>query len=200
MDDIASFCWTPGPWVPRMHGVNPDTMSPPAPPLAPPARPPRRALAPLPALERLLGIVFCAIVLLNFLGAAMRYLGGRAFVGADELQVYTMVWLLFTGAALAAVRKAHLRMDLLAQRLGTGAAWWRDLAESGLALAVCSLMVWVSGAFAAEMFGMEQRSDGAGIPMWLVHGAAVLGFLALALVALADLARLLLRRPGRGSS
>ena len=57
-------------------------------------------------LERLLGIVFCAIVLLNFAGAAARYLGGRAFVGADELQVYTMVWLLFIGAGLAAVRKA----------------------------------------------------------------------------------------------
>lgn len=163
-------------------------------------QPTRLARTPLQALEWLLGVVFCAIVLLNFVGAAARYLGGRAFVGADELQVYTMVWLLFIGAALAAVRKAHLRMDLIAQRLGQRAAWWRDLAEAGLALAVCGLMVWVSGTFAAEMFSMGQRSDGAGIPMWLVHGAAVLGFLALAMTALADLVRLLRQRSGRASN
>lgn len=177
---------------------HPEPLSHPAPSLAPLARRQTRpARTPLQLLEQLLGIVFCAIVLLNFVGAAARYLGGRAFVGADELQVYTMVWLLFIGAALAAVRKAHLRMDLLVQRLGPKAAWWRQLAESALALAVCGLMTWVSGSFAADIFAMGQRSDGAGIPMWLVHGAAVLGFLALALVALIDVARLLRQRPGR---
>lgn len=160
----------------------------------------RPARTLLQLLEQLLGLVFCAIVLLNFVGAAARYLGGRAFVGADELQVYTMVWLLFIGAALAAVRKAHLRMDLLVQRLGPDAAWWRQLGESALALAVCGLMTWVSGSFAAEIFAMGQKSDGAGIPMWLTHGAAVLGFLALALVALVDIARLLRRRPGHATS
>jgi len=36
-------------------------------------------------MDRLLGLVLCAVVGLNFVSAAARYLGGRAILGSDEL-------------------------------------------------------------------------------------------------------------------
>src|SRR5687767_15361794 len=101
-------------------------------------------------IERGFGLIFCAVVLLNFASAALRYAGGRALVGADEVQVYAMIWLIFLGAAVAGVRHMHLRMDVFVQRLGPGPGWWRALFEAVLSLAVCSLMTWVSIHFTIE--------------------------------------------------
>lgn len=150
--------------------------------------------------ERLFGLVFCAVVLLNFVSAALRYAGGRALVGADEVQVYVMVWLIFLGAAVAGVRHMHLRMDVFVQRLGPALGWWRGLFEAMLSLAICALMTWVSIGFVNEMMAMGQHSDGAGIPMWLVHAAPAAGFLGLALASAWDLIRLGLDKHAAGAA
>lgn len=127
-------------------------------------------------LEHLFGLVFMAVVLLNFVSAASRYLGGRPLLGADEIQVYTMVWLIFMGAAVVALRRMHLRMDVLTAGLGERQARWRDGIESLLMALTCATMTWVSAEFTWQIYGMEQRSDAASIPMWIPHLSAALGF------------------------
>ena len=149
--------------------------------------------------ERLFGLVFCAVVLLNFASAALRYAGGRALIGADEVQVYAMVWLIFLGAGVAGARHMHLRMDIFVQKLAPGPARWRALLEAALSLGVCGLMTWVSFNFASEMMSMGQRSDGAGIPMWLAHAAPAVGFLGLALASGWDVIRLVLNKAAAGA-
>ena len=155
---------------------------------------PPRPLA-LPRFEKVVGVVFCAIVLLNFCGAVARYAGTTVFIGADEVQVYAMVWLIFLGAALAGRRGLHLRMDLLVQRLSGHGAAWRQCIESGIALLVCGTMAWISIGFVRDIAAMGQRSDAAGIPMWLVHAAPAAGFTGLALAAALELARTWRNRP-----
>ena len=140
-------------------------------------------------MDRLLGLVFCGVVLLNFVGATMRYLGGGAILGADEVQVYAVVWLVFIGAAIVAWRGAHLRMDVFSTRLKGPAARLRDLLESLLALAVCGTMSWVSLRFVMQIHEMGQRSDGAGIPMWAAHSAVLIGFALITLAAAFSLAK-----------
>jgi len=127
-------------------------------------------------LEQLFGLVFMAVVLLNFVSAASRYLGGRPLLGADEIQVYTMVWLIFMGAAVVGLRRMHLRMDVLTSGLGGRKARWRDGIESLLMTLTCATMAWVSAEFSWQIYGMEQRSDAASIPMWIPHLSAALGF------------------------
>jgi len=134
-------------------------------------------------MERLLGLVFCGVVLLNFVSATMRYLGGGAILGADEVQVYAVVWLVFIGAAIVAWRGAHLRMDVFSTRLQGPAARLRDLLETLLAVAVCGTMSWVSLRFVLQIHEMGQRSDGAGIPMWAAHSAVLVGFALITLAA-----------------
>lgn len=122
------------------------------------------------------GILFIVIVLLNFLSAASRYIAGVAIIGADELQVFIMVWLIFLGGAMAAVRRAHLRMDVLLHGISYSVAWWRSLIEIFIIMTVSGFMVYVSGDFTSQIYLMEQRSDAAEIPMWIPHGSIVLGF------------------------
>ena len=140
-------------------------------------------------LDRLLGLVFCGVVLLNFGSAAMRYLGGGAILGADEVQVYAVVWLVFVGAAVAAWRRSHLSMDVLSGKLQGGAARWRRLLEHLLALVVCGTMTWVSLRFVLQIREMGQHSDGAGIPMWIPHSAVLVGFAAITVAAAVGLVK-----------
>lgn len=137
--------------------------------------------------EMLLGIVFMGVVVLNFVSAAGRYAGGRPIVGADEVQVFVMVWLIFLGAVLAALRRVHLRMDVLTANLHSARARVRNLLEAVLGVVVCGGMAWISWQFTQDIRGMEQLSDAAEIPMWIPHLGAVVGFGGMALCSLVDL-------------
>jgi len=64
------------------------------------------------ALRRLLGALMIAMVVVNVLNAAGRYLFATAISGSDELLVYAMVWLVFLGAVLVTRDRAHLSFDL----------------------------------------------------------------------------------------
>jgi C4-dicarboxylate transporter DctQ subunit len=142
-------------------------------------------------IDRLLGLVLCAVVLLNFVSAASRYIAGRAILGADEVQVYAVVWLVFVGGAIVSWRQLHLRMDVLSNKLHGRSAGIRNLLESLLAVMVCGTMSWVSLQFVRQMHEMGQRSDGAGVPMWLAHSAVLAGFVLMTAAALHGLARCL---------
>jgi TRAP-type C4-dicarboxylate transport system permease small subunit len=141
-------------------------------------------------LDRLLGLVLCAVVLLNFVSAALRYLGAQAIVGADEMQVYAVVWLVFIGAAIASWRRSHLRMDVLTAGLRGARARLREWIENAIAVATCGAMCWVSLQFVLQVRELGQRSDGAGIPMWVPHAAVFVGFLLMTADAVHRLARI----------
>jgi len=137
------------------------------------------------------GIIFALVVFLNFISAAMRYSGMPVWIGADEIQVYSMIWLIFLGAAIVAWRHHNLRMDVLVDKLGPKFTWYRALIESLLMLVVCGSMVWISSGFVMQIMQMGQHSDGAGIPMWIPHTALLLGFGLMTLGALFRLIELL---------
>jgi len=137
--------------------------------------------------ELLLGIVFIGVVVLNFVSAAGRYAGGRPIVGADEVQVFVMVWLIFLGSLVATMRRIHLRMDVLTANMHGVRARVRNVLEALLSVVVCGGMAWISWQFTQDIRGMEQLSDAAEIPMWIPHLGAVVGFGGMALCSLVDL-------------
>jgi TRAP-type C4-dicarboxylate transport system permease small subunit len=144
--------------------------------------------------DRLLGLVLCAVVALNFVSAAARYLGGRAILGSDELQVYAMVWLVFLGGAIVSWRNLHLRMDVISAKARGAVATLRDVFEGVLSMAVCGVMSWVSLHFVLQIHEMGQRSDGAGVPMWIPHAAVFVGFVLMTIAAAYGLFKSLLAR------
>ncbi len=145
-------------------------------------------------MDRLLGLVLCAVVMLNFVSAALRYIAGQAILGADEVQVYAVVWLVFVGGGIVTWRRTHLRMDVLSARLQGTAGRVRDLLEGLLAVAVCGAMSWISLQFVLQIRSLGQHSDGAGIPMWIPHSAVFVGFVLMTGAAVHGLAKNLLAR------
>jgi len=135
------------------------------------------------AIERSLALALVAGVCLNFANVVDRYLLGGTILGADELQVFIMVWTTFLAAGVVAWRGNHLRMDALARFLPGRLRGALRATE----LAVLALLAGVTLALSAQytwsMFLLQQKSNTAGIPMWIPHAAVPLGFALIALVA-----------------
>jgi len=142
------------------------------------------------ALEKLLGLALIAAVAFNFVNVVGRYIFGTTFLSADEVQVYIMVYIAFLGAAVATWRRAHLRMDVLAQRLPKSVQRALAGAELALILVLAGLVLYVSTQYVLQMARIDARSNNASIPMWIPHSAIVIGFGLIALLSLLQVVQL----------
>jgi TRAP-type C4-dicarboxylate transport system permease small subunit len=105
-----------------------------------------------------------------------RYVFGRTFISADEVQIYIMVYIAFLGAAVATWRRMHLRMDVLVQRLPRGVQAGLGVVEVVLTVLLAGFVLYVASGYVRQMAGLDARSQNAGIPMWIPHSAIVIGF------------------------
>ena len=136
------------------------------------------------ALRWALGLLLIAMVLLNVANAAGRYLFGRAIAGADELLVFSMVWLVFAGVVLVTAESRHLRLDL-GQSLFRGRLGAARAALIHLLIAVlCFYVALQSWEIIGRLGQIGQRSMALGIPMVVPHAAIAIGLAVTALVAL----------------
>ena len=135
------------------------------------------------ALEKLLGAALIVAVLYNFVNVVGRYIVGRTFISADEVQIYIMVYIAVLGAAVATWRRAHLRMDVLVYRLPRRARTVLGVVELALTVVLAAFVCYVAWGYVKQMAGLDARSQNAGIPMWLPHSAIVLGFGLIAVLA-----------------
>ena len=136
------------------------------------------------AIGVLLGAGFVAGVLLNLVNVAGRYGFGRSILGADEAQIFIMVWAAFLGAAVVTWRGEHLRMDILLQR---APAWWQRLSgrvEWAILALLSGFVVVQSSRFILDMLAVDRRSEALGFPIALAHAAVLCGFVLIGIVAL----------------
>lgn len=140
-----------------------------------------------------LALAFVGAVALNFVNVVGRYVFATAILGADEVQVFVMVWMTFAGAAIVTWRDRHLRMDVLFEMLPAKARRWIRVVETALLAAMAGFVVVQSVRFSALMVSVDRRSEAANIPMVIPHSAVVLGFSLMALLALVKLASLVRR-------
>ena len=124
------------------------------------------------------------MVALNGANAFGRFVLNQSIIGADEVMVFCMIWLVFLGAAEASWRRKHLSIDLLRPRLPGAVQHWL-LVLRGLMLAFVCVFVSVQSLSVIEQLGrIGQRSMAAEIPMTIPHTAIVVGLGLAALFAL----------------
>ena len=136
------------------------------------------------AIERTLALAFVFAVCLNFANVIGRYVLDRSLLGADEVQIYIMVYMAFLGAVVVSWRKQHLRMDVLIQYFPDWLRRFLRAAEAVLVAVLSGFVLVQSSSYAWRMLMLDRNSDNAGIPMWIPHSAVALGFGLMALVAL----------------
>jgi TRAP-type C4-dicarboxylate transport system permease small subunit len=142
------------------------------------------------AIERVLALAFIGAVCLNFANVVARHALGESIAGADEVQIYVMVCMAFLGAAVVTWRRLHLRMDVIAQMMPPAVRRALQACELVLMACLTGITAFQSFHYAGAMLALDRRSDNAGIPMWLPHGAVALGFALISLITLWRVVRL----------
>ena len=137
-----------------------------------------------------------AVVLVAAFNALARYAG--ASLGASlssngllELQWYLFGAVFLFGGAHTLRRGAHVRVDVLYDRLPRRARAWIDVVgHVALLLPFCAFAVWVSLAPVADSWRRGEVSpDPGGLPRYPIKTIVPLAFALLALQGLAELAR-----------
>ena len=137
------------------------------------------------ALETLLGIVLILTILLNFANVVGRYVFNKSLLGAEEIQVYALVWMAFLGTAVVTWRNMHLRMDALSKLLPERVQVVLRIAELLICFAVVGFAVTQSYDYVSRMFMLGATSDVAHLPMWIAHSSVLAGLILIVLLLLA---------------
>ncbi|MEM5584851.1 TRAP transporter small permease [Roseibium sp. AS2] len=141
----------------------------------------------------LLGLCLIVMVLINVANAVGRYSGWFSLVGADELLVYGMIWIVMLGAILAARSRDHLSINLLPTAMSGRLAAGLQIAIDVATVSVSVLIAWNSFIFIERIAILNQKSMGLGMPMVIPHSAILVGFIGIAAVTafltIVDIAR-----------
>jgi C4-dicarboxylate transporter, DctQ subunit len=138
-------------------------------------------------IESVLGAALIAAVALNVVNVVSRYAFGDSITGADEIETYLMVAMAFVGSAVASVRHAHLRMDVLTRSFRPGIRAALERFEALLTVCVCGLVTYVATIYALRIHALDSHSENAHIAMWIPHSLVAIGFGLMTLVALVRL-------------
>lgn len=130
----------------------------------------------------LLGLTLIAMVVINVANAIGRYSGLFALVGADELLVYGMIWVVMLGAILAARNRDHLSINLLPSAITGRLAAMLQIVIDVATVAVSVFIAWHSFVFIERIAALNQSSMGLGVPMVIPHSAIFVGFAGIAAV------------------
>ena len=149
----------------------------------------------------MLGVLLLGMVVLNVVNAVGRYAFGAVFVGADELLVFAMIWLVMVGLVLVTAARRNIALDFLVNRAGPRARTILAIVHHTIMTLACGYAVVQSLAYVRRLTALEQTSMALGMPMAIAHSALIVGFggamIVGALLAAEELATLLASRRNR---
>ena len=154
-------------------------------------------------IRRLLGLVLIGMVVLNVVNAVGRHAFGAVFIGADEVLVFSMIWVVMIGMLLITVERSHITLDFVRTRVRPRARIVLAIVQHALMAAACAYAALQSLAYVERVAALGQTSMALGMPMAIPHAALIVGLggtsvIAVVLVGrdLVELARQ--RRAGTG--
>lgn len=134
-------------------------------------------------LEILAGLLVLAAVALNATSVISRYVFNHSYVWSDEILVYANIWVVVIGAIAATLSGEHLSIDVLRPYFARKVQTLQSAIIEAITAAVAVTAAVASYRAMSVIMRSNQKSVAAGMPMWVAHGAILLGFTAFALIA-----------------
>ena len=146
------------------------------------------------AVRVFLGLLLLSMVALNVANAICRYVFGVVLTGADEVLVFSMIWMVMVGMILATIDRRHIALDFLVTRAGPRQRAALTILHHAVLTGACAYAAIYCWAFVARVAAVGQTSMALGVPMAIPHFALFVGFagttIASALLLAADIAAL----------
>jgi TRAP-type C4-dicarboxylate transport system permease small subunit len=135
------------------------------------------------AARNVLGAVLIGMVLLNVVNAVCRYVFSVVLIGADEILVYAMIWVVMIGIILVTIDRRHIALDLLMNKLAPRPRIALAILHHLIVAGACGYATVQCLEFASRVAALGQTSMAIGFPMVFAHAALVIGFAGTTLVA-----------------
>lgn len=138
--------------------------------------------------KTLLCILIFIIVMLSFGQIVLRNIFFVGFAWIDPVLKTAVLWVAFTGAALAAEKGSHIRIDVLNHliRQGPLPAVVRNVAHAAT-LVICMVLLTASAGYVAMLSTSDRMSAIPGIPDWWLKWIIPYSFLMMVLRAVIHL-------------
>ena len=118
-------------------------------------------------------MAFCSLLL--FANVALRYIFLAPISWAEEITIYTIVWVVFIGASVIVRMRGHLAIDLLPRAIPRQS----QVVLSGAVLVLCLLFfatfTYFSSVHTLRVFDTGQVTPNLQAPMWLAYLAMPCG-------------------------
>ena len=138
------------------------------------------------------GWCFLAMTLLICFDIMARRVLGFSSGATSELSGYLLAVGMSWGLAAALIERAHVRIDMLVQKLPLGARAWLHFLAVAVLLAVAGFFAWGAAALARDSWQLRATDvSQLSTPLVLPQALWAAGFVLFLLVALALLARVL---------
>lgn len=108
-----------------------------------------------------------AICLISLGNVIVRYATDASFAFTEEFSVFLLVLLTFSGAAVAARRNQHIRIELIEHHLPMPARKAVYVLQWLAGMVVLGVTCWYGGKLALEEYQWESLSPGLGLPNWI---------------------------------
>ncbi len=134
------------------------------------------------AIGRLSGTLLLLLLLNVFYDVIMRYLFNDVSIAMQELEWHLYATIFLLGISYTLSRDAHVRVDLVYNRLSPKRQAMIDIGGTLLLLIpFCLLITWYSFGFVADSFQLgESSGDPGGLPYrWLIKAMIPLSFILL---------------------
>jgi TRAP-type C4-dicarboxylate transport system permease small subunit len=140
-------------------------------------------------LEASSAAILFVLTMMTFVNVILRKCFNSGITVTEELGRYFLVWLLFTGAILAAGNRAHVKVDMFVSNLPRLPRVWVEIVCDGIMLYCCWLIT--SGGWALTLLNTENYMSVSGIPESTLYFSSVLSGIGMgAILAVRLIARL----------
>jgi TRAP-type C4-dicarboxylate transport system permease small subunit len=120
-------------------------------------------------IEAIVAVLMAGVTILTFVQVVRRFVFGAVFPWAEELAIYSMIWITFFGAVLCLRHGEHTRIDAFLLVLPHKIRKWIEVFDYVLCFAFMMLMSYHSIAL-LKMTG-KLLSTAARLPMYYVYSA-----------------------------
>jgi TRAP-type transport system small permease protein len=142
----------------------------------------------------ILGLFLLGMVIVNVVNALCRYVFSIVFTGADELLVFSMIWMVMVGLILVTAERRNISLDFMVVRAGPRFKAALFAIHHAAMTVACAYAAYYCWAFVGRVASIGQTSMALGLPMAIPHAALFVGMLGTAAVSalllVADIASL----------
>lgn len=119
-------------------------------------------------IEEALGAAAMALIaVISFANVVVRYATNVSFAFTEEFSIFLMVFMTFVGASFAFAVDGHIRIGLVADRLGPAGRLACELLVLAASLLTFGVVVWYGTVLTYDQWRFEETSPGLGYPSWI---------------------------------